>query len=283
MHKMVLPIMIQQTKTLTCLLVCLLVLAGCGGGDGSSNADTTGGLSFRLQFVDPSDEARLQISNAEGDNICTAYEINEIKGTLSRMDGTELASATWPCEEHRGILDGVVPATNLVLLIEGSVDGEVAWRGQKAGIEILPGEITPAGTVQMINITDDQTAPQILSTTPQDGAAEVPINITITVDFSEPVSAVSLNGAFSLTDDGSNSVDGVVSYEDNDDQQLWQAKFEPVGNLRPQTQYTITLLTVVHDLAGNHIDEVKWSFTTGSTALPPMRWGVHNWGKATWQ
>jgi hypothetical protein len=287
---MVLPTMIQQAKTWTCLLVCLLLLAACGGGgDGSSNADTTGGLSFQLQFIDSSDEARLQISKAEGDDICTTYEIDEIKGTLSRMDGTELASATWPCEDHGGILDDVAPTTNLVLLIEGFVvDDEVAsWRGQKAGIEILPGEITPVGTVQMINITGDQTAPQVLSTTPQNGAEAVPINTAITVDFNEPVSAVSVNDAFLLTDDASNSVTGVVSYEGNDVDQYWRAKFEPVGNLKVQTQYTVTLLDVVHDLAGNTIDNAySWEFTTGSTALPPLIWGHDGpqgqWGNAAW-
>jgi hypothetical protein len=287
MHKMVLPTMIQQAKTLTCLLACLLFLAACGGGgDGGSNAGITGGLSFRLQFIDPSDETHSRLSNAEADNICTAYAIDEIRGTLSRIDGTELASKIWPCEDHGGILDGVAPTTNLVLLIEGFVNDEVAWRGQKAGIEILPGQITPAGTVQVINITDDQTAPQVLSTTPQDGATEVPINTVISVRFDEPVSAVSLHGAFSLTDNNSISVDGDVSYEDNDDDQFWQAKFEPVGNLIPRTQYTITLLTIVHDLAGNHIDKVEWSFTTGSEALPAMIWGHEGpqgqWGNAAW-
>jgi hypothetical protein len=280
---MVLMTMIQQAKRLTGLLVCLLVLAACGGGgDGASNAGTTGGLSFRLKFIDPSDEAHVQISNADED-ICTAYEIDEIKGTLSRIDGTELASGTWPCEDHRGILDGVTPTTNLALLIEGFVNGEVVWKGQKGGIEILPGEIASAGTVQMTNITDDQTAPQILSTAPQNAAEGVPINTAILVQFDEPVSAVSLHGAFSLTDESSNSVSGVVSYEDNDDQQFYQAKFEPNGNLSAQTEYNITLLSVVTDLADNAIAGYEWSFTTGSTALPGMIWGQHNWGEATWQ
>jgi hypothetical protein len=136
----------------------------------------------------------------------------------------------------------------------------------------------------MINITDDQTAPQVLSTTPQEGAEGVPINTAITVDFNEPVSAVSLNDAFSLTDDASNSVTGVVNYEDNDDDQYWRAKFTPAANLKVRTQYTVTLLDVVHDLAGNTIDAAhEWSFTTGSTALPAMIWGQHNWGEAAWQ
>jgi hypothetical protein len=285
MHKMVLPTMIQQAKTLTCLLVCLLVLAACGGGgDGASNAGATGGLSFQLQFIDPSDEAHLQISNADVDDICVAYEIDEIRGTLSRIDGTVLASDTWPCEDHRGILDGVAPTTDLVLLIEGIVNGEVAWIGQKAGIEILPDQITPAGTVQVTNITGDQTAPQILATTPRDDATAVPINTAVTVDFNERISTVSLHDAFLLTDDNSNTVDGVVSYEDNDDQQVWRAKFVPADNLKVQTQYTVTLLDVVQDLAGNSIaDAHTWSFKTGSTTLPAMIWGRHNWGEAAWQ
>jgi hypothetical protein len=283
MHKMVLPTMIQHAKALTGLLVCLLVLSACGGGgDGASNANTTGGLSFRLQFIDPPDEAHLQISNADVD-ICTAYEISQIRASLSRIDGTELASDTWPCEDHRAVLDGVAPTSNLVLLIEGFVNGEVVWRGQKGGIEILPGQIASAGTVQMINITGDQTAPQILSTAPRNNAEGVPINTVILIRFDEPVSAISLHGAFLLTDDSGNSVIGVVSYEDNDDQQFYQARVEPNGNLSAQTKYTITLLSVVTDLAGNSIAEHEWSFTTGSTALPAMIWGQHNWGEATWQ
>jgi hypothetical protein len=135
----------------------------------------------------------------------------------------------------------------------------------------------------MTNITDDQTAPQILTTAPQNAAEGVPINTVILVQFDEPVSAVSLHGAFLLNDDSGNSVNGVVSYEDNDDQQFYQAKFEPNGNLNTQTKYTITLLSVVTDLADNDIAEYEWSFTTGSTALPGMIWGQHNWGEATWQ
>lgn len=282
---MVLLTMIQQSKRLTGLLVCLLVLAACGGGgDGASKAGTTGGVSFQLQFIDSSDESHSRLPNAEMDDICVAYEIDEIEGTLSRIDGTVLTSATWPCEDHGGILDGVVPTSNLVLLIEGSVNGEVAWRGQKGGIEILPGQITSAGTVQMTNIIDDQTAPQILSTTPQDDATTIPVNIAITVDFNEPISAASLHDAFLLTDDNSNAVSGVVSYEDNDAQHVWRAKFVPANNLKAQTQYTMTLLDVVQDLAGNPIDDAHtWSFKTGSTTLPVMIWGRHNWGEAAWQ
>jgi hypothetical protein len=272
----------QRAKMLTCLLVCLLSLAGCGGGrDTSSNADTTGGISFLLKFIDPSDEARLRISNADVD-ICIAYEIDAIRGTLSRIDGTELVSAIWLCEDHSGILDGVEPSSNLVLLIEGFVDGEVAWEGQKTGIEILPGQISSAGTVQMTNITGDQTAPQILSTIPRNGAAAVPINTAITVEFNEPLSAVSLHDAFLLTDDNSNAVSGVASYED-DGQQVWRAKFVPDDDLKVQTQYNVTLLGVVQDLAGNSIAEHEWSFKTASTALPAMIWGQHNWGEAAWQ
>jgi hypothetical protein len=273
--------MIRQTNKLACVLVCLIFLAGCGGG-GDTSTQSTGGLSFKLQFIDSAESAAQQL-NAEVD-ICTAYEISEIRAALSRMDGSELASATWPCEDHRGVLDGVAPTSNLVLLVEGFVGDELRWRGQKAGIEILPGEITPAGEVQMINITDDTTAPQVLSTSPLDGATAVPINAVITVDFNEPVSALFVNDAFLLTDDGSNQVNGDVSYEESNDDQFWRAKFVPAANLKKNTQYTMTLLNVVQDLAGNTMAaEHTWRFTTGSTALEPLIWGKGKWGKATWQ
>lgn len=163
------------------------------------------------------------------------------------------------------------------------VGDALQWKGQLAGIEILPGQITPAGTVQMLNITGDTTAPQVTATSPLDNATAVPINAVITVDFNEPVSALSLNSAFLLTDDGSNQVDGAVSYEDSDGDALWRAKFTPDANLKDQTQYTMVLLNVVQDLAGNPIAaEHTWSFTTGSTALPALEWGVHDWGTSKW-
>jgi hypothetical protein len=220
------------------------------------------------------------MSNAEV-NICEVHGIDEIRGTLLRIDGTVQASGVWPCEDHEGSMVCVAPTTNLFLMIEGLVDNVLRWKGQKAGIEILPDQVTYAGTVQMINVSDDHTAPQILSTTPRDGAVEVPINIVISIRFNEPVSAVTLHDSFFITDGNSNSVSGTVTYDD--DQQLWQAIFVPSGHLKNQAQYTVTLLDVVQDLAGNSIAKHEWSFKTGSTALPAMIWDLHNWDEAVWQ
>jgi uncharacterized protein YjdB len=261
MHKPLLHAMIRQTTKLACLLVCLFILSACGGGgDTSSNADSTGGLSFKLHFVDSSDP-QAWLSNADVD-ICEEYGINEITASLSRMNGTELAFDAWPCSEHSGVLDGIEPTTDLVLTVGGMVDDELQWKGQLAGIEILPDQITAAGKVLMLYITEDAAAPQVVATSPYDGAGDVPLNTAITVDFDEPVSAVLLYNGFLLTDDNSNSVSGTVSYEDNDDDQLYRAIFTPDGDLNAQTQYEVTLLEVVEDLAGNPIDEqYSWSFS----------------------
>ena len=85
MHKTIFHTMIRQTNKLTCVLVCLLFLAGCGGG-GDTSSHSTGGLSFKLQFIDSS-ESKVQLVNAEVD-ICDAYGIDQITADLSRMDGT---------------------------------------------------------------------------------------------------------------------------------------------------------------------------------------------------
>ena len=103
---------------------------------------------------------------------------------------------------------------------------------------------------------DDTTAPEVDSESPLDGAANVPVDATITATFSEDIAPLTIDtNSFSLD----NGVSGSVSYDSN----RFTATFTPDTDLDFETTYTVTISTVVEDLAGNPLEsEYAWSFTT---------------------
>ena len=105
--------------------------------------------------------------------------------------------------------------------------------------------------------TVDTTAPFVSSATPWNGATAVAIGSTVTVRFSEAMSASSINAATFTLMQGATAVSGAVSYA------AGAAMFTPALNLSPRTLYTATITTGAADLAGNHLaSNVAWSFST---------------------
>ena len=105
----------------------------------------------------------------------------------------------------------------------------------------------------------DLTPPQVVSTEPLIGALDVAPNTTVSVTFSEPVDAFTVNGSSFTVDDGGTFVDGLVSHSES------VAVFTPKQPLAYDTTYMVTLTTEITDLAGNPLEDfVAWSFSTGS-------------------
>ncbi|WP_308366245.1 MULTISPECIES: Ig-like domain-containing protein [unclassified Microbulbifer] len=118
-----------------------------------------------------------------------------------------------------------------------------------------------------INIPDpvaDTTPPSVNAVTPTDGAANIPVNSSISVTFSEEMDVDTLSvGALTLESE-SGTVDMVSAY----DPQLDQVVFMPVYDLEYGTVYTATLHNSVADVAGNAMTaDFNWSF---ETAVEPI-------------
>ena len=105
----------------------------------------------------------------------------------------------------------------------------------------------------------DTTAPQVISTTPEDNAPDVALNAAITATFSEAMNPLTISTATFTLFDGTTSISGAVTYVGV------TALFKPVINLDLNTLYTATITTGATDLAGNALtSDYVWSFTTGT-------------------
>ena len=108
----------------------------------------------------------------------------------------------------------------------------------------------------------DGVCPVVVSTTPLDGAINVPLNQVITVPFNEKMNPTTISKtSFTVAANGV-LIDGTVTYDN------LTATFTPTLPLTGDTEYTGTITTSAKDERGNALQEdYVWTFTTG-TPLP---------------
>jgi uncharacterized protein DUF4082/concanavalin A-like lectin/glucanase superfamily protein/galactose oxidase-like protein/Big-like domain-containing protein/purple acid phosphatase-like protein/Kelch motif protein len=125
----------------------------------------------------------------------------------------------------------------------------------------------------------DTRAPRIASTTPDAGAAGVPVSTAVKVKFDEALDPATVNaGSIAMKDGSSAAVVASVTYDDA----TRTATLTPLSPLSLGKQYTVTVLSGnagVTDVAGNRLAADKvWSFSTPAacpctvfkpTAAPP--------------
>ncbi|TDE44429.1 DUF3494 domain-containing protein [Flavobacterium rhamnosiphilum] len=104
--------------------------------------------------------------------------------------------------------------------------------------------------------------PVVLSTDPDNGTINVPLDKTITVIFNEEMNAATFNQS-SFTLQGTAAVAGTVSFSGT------TATFDPTSPLAANTTYTGVIKTSVKDIMGNALQaDYVWTFSTGSTITP---------------
>jgi len=117
----------------------------------------------------------------------------------------------------------------------------------------------------------DSTAPTVNGAI-SDGATGVPINTTVTANFSEAMQGTTVNNTSVTLMQGSTPVPGTLNYAGT------TLAFTPSSPLLPNTAYTATIQggsNGVTDLAGNPmLIPYVWGWTTGSTPLSPVLLGT---------
>src|SRR5680860_345777 len=107
----------------------------------------------------------------------------------------------------------------------------------------------------------DGVCPLVVSTVPEDGDFDIPLNQIITATFNEKMNPATITGASFTVGANSALIDGTVSYTDS------TAVFTPSSLLDEDTEYTGTITTLAKDKRGNALQEdYVWTFTT----VPPL-------------
>jgi hypothetical protein len=114
----------------------------------------------------------------------------------------------------------------------------------------------------------DGLCPLVVSTVPDDGDFDVPLNQVITATFNEKMNPTTINeDSFTVSANGA-LIDGTVSYNG------LIATFIPSSPLDEDTEYTGTITTMAKDERGNALQEdYVWSFVT-VLPLPEYSVGV---------
>ncbi len=116
-------------------------------------------------------------------------------------------------------------------------------------------------TTQMENI-----APEINSTNPLDGEADVSVTNTISVTFSEEMDLSTIDTDSFTLSDGTSDVAGTISF--NSEKTV--ATFTLAEALSNTTVYTASISMSVTDVVGNPLAvSYEWSFTSGTEKIPP--------------
>jgi hypothetical protein len=125
------------------------------------------------------------------------------------------------------------------------------------------------------NVETIGVCPLVVSTTPANLAANVPLEQTITVTFNEAMNPETITpGSFNLTSPpppggrtSAGTVQGVLSY----DAVTFTMTFTPGIKLSANTTYGARVLSTVKDLMGNALQvDYVWTFSTGASVSPTV-------------
>ncbi len=236
------------------ILMFGIVVVGCGGGGGGSASGIANAIAPTVISTNPGNTvtavARNQNITAIFSTAMDAATLTASTFTLTGPGSTPVAgSVTY--SGTTASFNPTVDLNNTVLYTATITTGAKNLAGTS-----LAANYVWTFTTGAIN---DIVAPDVNSTNPESNATGVPINQNITAIFSEAIDPATVNTtSFSLTD-GITPVVGAVTYSGT------TAVFNPTTTLNSDTNYTATITTAIHDLAGNAMLVNKvWMFTTGT-------------------
>ena len=140
----------------------------------------------------------------------------------------------------------------------------VGWGnfGGNAQIKDTCGNVLPNKTYNFTTgLAEDRTVPSLIVNNPVNGATNIPQNVSIGLQFSEPINPISVATGLVVTT-GNNTVPGSFNFS-NDYSRI---TFVPTSTLLPNSIYSVTCTSQLQDLAGNSLlNPGSFSFTTGSS------------------
>jgi hypothetical protein len=266
-------------KLLIILVLALLTVnINCGGGSGGSGSSS--GTSLVTITIGSSSIEKTAYSSSNkvmSDMAAAAIPSNvyKIVFTISSPDhGTMVKEVIVAGQESITETFSLPNGKNWYFLVEAKdVSGNVVSSGVTT-TDLNGGEVT-----LFIYMTAlDETPPTVISTSPVNGATEVPITSVITITFSETIDSSTFDSTTFTLRNGESDVAGTITFDGA------LVTFTPSANLAYSTTYTATITTGVMDLAGNPMSaDYSWTFTTGEApdTTPPTVMAVSPGNSAT--
>ena len=140
--------------------------------------------------------------------------------------------------------------------------------GNGDGIGDIPYDVSGGGSKDWYPLVDpvNLTAPMVESTTPVDGAIDVPVGTQVSITFS---TATEMNKT--ATENATSISGGITAINfvwSNDNKTM---TFDPSPTLSSTTTYTVTISADAKDLCGNHLEsDYQFSFTTEDIVAPEI-------------
>lgn len=211
------------------------------------------------------DTTKPTVTLSDPANNATAVTLNHVMVvTFSEaMDPTTLSSTTFTLAQGTTAVAGAVTHTGTTVSFTptANLGANKVYTGTiTTGAKDLAGNALAANfTFSFTSV--DNVVPVVVVTDPLNNNTGVATGKQLSVTFSKPMDATTINTTTFTLAMGTTPVTGTVSYTGN------VATFTPSAPLLANTQYTATVSTGVKDLAGNALaSALVWSFTTGTAA-----------------
>jgi methionine-rich copper-binding protein CopC len=205
--------------------------------------------TVQVTFSEPIDQLTLTATTVSLKNTVTSAVV---AGSLSYDVGTNKVTFTPSGPLSNG--------TSYTLTVLGGASGVKDLAGNPLAANFTSSFTTAAVT--------DVTPPTIVSRTPTNGATGVAVNSNVTITFSEPMDATTINGttiSIKPTAGGANLAATVTC-----NSPCTVATLDPTADLSNNTNYTVTVTTGVKDAAGNALAAQSTStFTTIADTTAP--------------
>lgn len=255
------------------LLVALFVtgiLAGCGGGGGSSDTppapiDTT---TPSVVSTNPAHEAVSVPTNravtVTFNKAINPASINSSTFSLRNDNTGALVTGSLTYDEPSRTATLRPDALAADTTYRATVTSQITDMNGRRMTADYTWQFTtaPAATSDLL----DETPPSVQSTYPAADATSVPLNTSVLITFSEALDPTTINNqTYTLRRNGTTQVAGTISYVGT------TASFKPNSPLSANTNYSAEVTTGIQDLAGNPLQSIySWGFTTETLPAPTM-------------
>lgn len=240
----------------------------------TSETENPSGLALQIDYVWEFTTGAViapTVISTDPENDETDVALNKvILATFSEpMEAATINGTTFTLKQGTNTITGEITYTGITASFtpSGNLSPNTVYTATvTSGAENVAG-ISLAGDYIWEFTTGTFIAPTVISTDPEDEETGVALDKVIDATFSEAMDAATINGTTFTLQEGSNVINGAVTYTGT------TASFTPTDDLEPGTLYTATITTGAENLAGTPlVADYTWSFTTVSSAveLPDM-------------